>query len=105
MNENHLMKDEIMAQMVRELRLEDVSEETQQATLAGVGENILIRMLTEIFKILPKAKHEEFRAILHSGTAMRVHSYLSSYIVDFPAFMQRIVAEEIAETKKLLTQG
>lgn len=99
-----LMNDEIMAGVVRELGLEDAPEATQQAALAGVGENIIARTLFEIFKILPPAKHEEFRSLIGTASPLRLHSYLAPYIVDFPAFLQRVVADEMNETKKLLTK-
>lgn len=102
---NPLMQDSVMTDVVRELGLEDMPEETKQAALAGIGENILARVLVEIFAVLPAPKHEEFRALLGTASPLRMHAYLEPYIVDFPAFMQRIVAEEVAETKKLLTQS
>ncbi|MEN9413620.1 MAG: hypothetical protein RLZZ342_707, partial [Candidatus Parcubacteria bacterium] len=43
------LKDEIGKKIIRELGLEGVSQEIQQATLAGIGENIFARMLFEIF--------------------------------------------------------
>ena len=99
-----LMKDEIMASAVRALRVAEMPEASQQAMLAGVGENILARVLFEVFAVLPKPKHDEFRALIGSASPLRIYTYLEPYIVDFPAFVQRNVTDEVAETKKLLTQ-
>lgn len=104
MTSSDLMEDEVMASVVRELGIEDLPATSQQAALAGVGENILARVLFEIFAVLPKPKHEEFRTLLSTASPLRIHTYLEPYIADFPAFMARIVADEVAETKKLIAE-
>lgn len=99
-----LMKDEILAATIRELGLEHLSEDAKQAALAGIGENVLGRVVLEIMKILPKTKHEEFRAMIGTASPLKIYTYLSPYIVDMPALVQRVAAAEIAETKKLLAE-
>lgn len=99
-----LMKDEILAATIRELGLEHLSEDAKQAALAGIGENVLGRVVLEIMKILPKTRHEEFRAMIGTASPLKIYTYLSPYIVDMPALVQRVAAAEIAETKKLLAE-
>ena len=98
------MKDEILAATIRELGLEHLSEDAKQAALAGIGENVLGRVVLEIMKILPKTRHEEFRAMIGTASPLKIYTYLSPYIVDMPALVQRVAAAEIAETKKLLAE-
>jgi hypothetical protein len=102
-----LMQDEMLADAVRELGLADVSQEFQEAAIATLGDNIHSRLLFEIFAVLPKAKHAEFAELMQSANASpaRLHTYLEPYISDFPAFVQRIAADEVAQTKALLAKS
>jgi hypothetical protein len=105
MNTKPLIQDEIITKISEELGLEKLTDETKQWAIVAIGENAFSAIIVEILQILPTSKHEEFRVLLGTASPLRMHTYLEPYIVDFPAFMQRIVAEEVAETKKLLTQS
>lgn len=104
MTKDPLMQDEIVEQITRELGLEKLTDEAKQWAIVAMGENVLSAVIVEILKILPAPKHAEFRAMIGTASPLRVHTYLEPYIVDFPAFLQRIVADEVAETKKLLAE-
>jgi hypothetical protein len=98
-----LMKDEILAAAIRELGFEHLSEEGKQAALAGIGENVLGRVVLEVLKILPVTKHEEFRAMIGTASPLKIYTYLSPYIVDMPGLVQRVAAAEIAKPAKLMS--
>ncbi len=99
------MQDEIAQTIIAQLGLSELPEEAQQETIAVLGETILGRIVVEILTILPKTKHEEFRAMIGTASPLKIYNYLSPYIVDIPALVQRVAADEVAETKKLLAEG
>lgn len=99
------MRDEILNAVVRELGLEDLDEQSRQAAVAAMGENVLAAVIVEILAILPKPKHQEFQAMIGTVSPLKMYNYLSPYITDIPALVERIARDEVAETKKLLAAG
>lgn len=104
MNTTPPMQDEIAQTIIAQLGLSELPEEAQQETIAAIGETILGRIIVEVLSILPKTKHEEFRAMIGTASPLKIYTYLSPYIVDMPGLVQRVAAAEIAETKKLLAE-
>lgn len=99
------LQDEIVTMTIRELGLEELSDDAKLETISTIDRNIFERIIIEILRILPDAKHAEFRAMIGTASPLRIHTYLEPYIGDFPALVERVAKEEVEAMKKLLAQG
>lgn len=93
-----LLEDKVLEDIIRELGVEDVSPEVKQAMVVALGEQIYTATMIEVFEILPKPKHEEFRSMIGKASPLKLHNFLEPYI-DLAALVQRVAARQSAIMK------
>ncbi len=97
-----LLSDELTQQLIHELGIEGAPEDAQQEFLSGLGKNIISRLTIEMLAILPAGSHAGFQEVIEAGSPIRLYDFLSSFIADVPAFIERIARDEVTQTKALL---
>lgn len=97
-----LVTDEYLAALTDELGISNAPQAAQREFLAGFGKNVMTRLTIEVLALLPEGAHAQFREMLGTASQTTLYEFLSSFISDVPALIERVARDELAETKKLL---
>ena len=69
--------------LVKELKLENFSEEEKNRILAKFGESLVKRLVLRVYDKLNTSEQEEFDSVVKKGDAMEINEFLSDKIPDF----------------------
>ena len=99
MTQNIFTQDEAIQNLAGELGIADLPQEVRDELIAKFGENLMLRLTTEILKILPEAKHEEFSSLIGGGDMQTIHDLVNPFIPNFDIFVQQETRKEIEAVK------
>ena len=83
--------------IVSELNIGDLPKQTQDDIIDALGQNILEKVILEVLKKIPEDKRETFDSLRDPE---EIRSFVSTYISDYDAFVQEVMAKEIIVFKK-----
>lgn len=87
----------INQKIVSELNIENLPKQTQDDIIDALGQNILEKVILEVLKKIPEDKRETFDSLRDPE---EIRSFVSTYISDYDAFVQEVMAKEIIVFKK-----
>ena len=100
-----ILNDEMTQAVLREFALENASEDERSRFLAGLGENIMGRIMIEVLKVLPEQRRAEFDELVGSGGPEALEKFIYPYIPNFDLFVQQEARKEIDRTKEYTQQS
>ncbi len=100
-----ILNDEMTQAVLREFALENASEDERSRFLAGLGENIMGRIMIEVLKVLPEQRRAEFDELVGSGDPEALEKFIYPYIPNFDLFVQQEARKEIDRTKEYTQQS
>ena len=101
---HELLGTEIARQILREMGLEDISQDEQEKVLASLGRGILQRVLLEILKELPEADHQAVQAYMDTGDMVALRDFVAERIPNLDRFIQQAAMNEYEATKTQMHQ-
>jgi hypothetical protein len=94
-----LSPEELRSKLTKELDIENLPKEDQDAIISRLGNIVQERATLEVLKQLPPEKHDEFATIAEKGTPEEISEYLSQAIPN----MHQIASDAIeTEVQKYL---
>ncbi len=99
-----ILNDETTQAVLREFSLEDASDDERARFLAGLGENIMGRIMIEVLKILPEPRRAEFDELMGGGDPEALEKFIYPYIPNFDLFVQQEARKEIDRTKEYMQE-
>jgi hypothetical protein len=92
-------KEKILRNLADKLGINNLPTETRDGLVAEFGENVMMRLTTEILRVLPEEKHQEFVNLMENGNMQGIHDSITPHIPDFDSFVHKVTEDEIADTK------
>ncbi len=92
-------KDTLQQNIIQDLGLQDLPQETQIKLLTQMTESVLKRITVQVLERLSEQEREEFDKLQEAGDANKVNEFLMSKIPDYEDMVQKIVAEFKEEMK------
>lgn len=99
-----ILNDEMTQEVLLEFGLENASDDAKARLLAGLGENIMGRIMIEVLKVLPEARRAEFDDLVGRGDPEALEKFIFPYIPNFDLFVQQEAKKEIDRTKEYMRQ-
>lgn len=104
MDLKNILNDEMTRAVLRDFGLENASDEAKARLLAGLGENIMGRVMIEVLKVLPEARRPEFDELIGRGDPEALEKFIFPYIPNFDLFVQQEARKEVDRTKEYMRQ-
>jgi len=92
---------ELRVTLVKELGIEELPDEAQDAIVSKLGEVILKSVTLAIFEKLPEEARQEFDAISVTGDQARIQEFLGRTVPDMDLLME----EELKKTLLAFREG
>jgi len=92
-------KDTLQQNIIQDLGLQDLPQETQIKLLTQMTESVLKRITVQVLERLSEQEREEFAKLQETGDANKVNEFLKLKIPDYEDMVQKIVAEFKEEMK------
>ncbi len=87
--------------MVRELGLETLPQDAQDAVIAQVSANILSAVMLQILLALPTKVQNEFKSLTDAGKGQEAEALAAEHIPDLGEFIHRESLKELTAYKAL----
>ena len=92
-------RKKLQQNILEELGLTDLPEETQTKLLTGMTESILKRITLRIYEELPENERAEFQKIRDTGEPEKIDEYLHDKIPGYEKKLQEVIEEFKEEMK------
>lgn len=92
-------KDTIQQNIIQELGLQGLPEETQIKLLTQMTESVLKRITVRVLEQLSEQDQEELDKLQASGDAEKVDQFLKAKIPNYEQMVQEVIAEFKEEMK------
>lgn len=88
--------------IIEELGLADLPEETQAKLLVGMTESILKRITLRVWEELPESDRAEFEKVRETGEPEKIDEFLREKISNYDKMLQEAIAEFKEEMKETI---